>query len=255
MGKLDGQVAIVTGGGSGIGRSIALTFAKEGADVLVCGRTLSALEKVVEEINALGKRSLPLVADVSIKAQVQNAVEQAIKEFGKIDILVNNAGVGPRGLIVDMSEEDWDTVIDINLKGVFLFMQAVARHMIERNYGKIINIASIAALRPPREGLSVYCVSKAGVEQLTKAATLEMTRFGIKVNCIAPGSIETPIYRKGRTPEQIEVWLTAAMRAPIGRVGDPQEIANVALFLASDDASFLCGETVVVDGGRNVIMA
>lgn len=149
MGKLENKIAIVTGGGTGIGRSIALTFAKEGADIVVCGRTVSTLEKVDEEIKALGKRSLAVPTDVSIKEQVQNVVKQTIAKYSKIDILVNNAGVGQRRLIADMSEEDWDTVIDINLKGVFLCIQAVARHMIERNYGKIISISSIAGIRPP----------------------------------------------------------------------------------------------------------
>jgi NAD(P)-dependent dehydrogenase (short-subunit alcohol dehydrogenase family) len=255
MGKLENKIAIVTGGGTGIGRSIALSFAKEGATIVVCGRTVSTLEKVNEEIKALGKQSLTVPADVSIKEQVQNVVKQTITKFSKIDILVNNAGVSHRNLITDMPEEDWDTVIDINLKGVFLCIQAVARHMIEHNYGKIINISSIAGIRPTREAMSAYDVSKAGVIQLTKSATLELTRFGINVNCIAPGIIETPIYRRGRTPEQIEGVLTASRGAPIGRIGDPQEIANVALLLASEDSSFLCGETVVVDGGINIKMS
>lgn len=256
MGKLDNRVAIVTGGGTGIGRSIAVTFAREGADVVVCGRTLSVLEDVAEEIRNLGKKSLAITVDVSIKEQVQNMVKQTVAEFGKIDILVNNAGVGSRGgEIVDIPEEDWDAVININLKGVFLCIQAAARHMIERKYGKIISIASIAGIRPPRGGMSSYCVSKAGVDHLTKSAALELMRYGIFVNCIAPGSIETPIYRSGRTQEQIDQWLASATGAPIGRVGESQEMANVALFLASDDSSFLCGEMVVADGGRNIRMS
>ena len=164
MERLEGKIAIVTGGGSGIGKSIALTFAREGADVVVCGRTLSPLEAVAGEIMAIGRRALAITVDVSIRSQVRNLVERTIEEFGKIDILVNNAGVGRRSPIVDMSEEDWDTVININLKGVFLCIQAAARHMVQRGYGKIINISSIVALRPPREGMGVYGASKAGVE-------------------------------------------------------------------------------------------
>ncbi len=255
MGKLDNKVAIVTGGGTGIGYQIAMTFAGEGADVVVCGRTMSTLEGVAEKIIAMGRKSLAISVDVSDREQVQKMVKQTLEAFGKIDILVNNAGIGPRGLIIDMTEEDWDAVIDTNLKGTFFCIQAVAGHMMERKYGKIVNMSSIAAIRPTREGLSVYCVSKAGVDQLTKSGALEFTRFGININAIAPGSIETSIYRKGRTPEQIEEWLTAARSAPIGRVADPQEVANVALFLASEDSSFICGETIVADGGRNAKMA
>ncbi len=251
MGKLDQRVAIVTGGGTGIGRSIALAFAKEGADVVICSRKKANLEKVAEEIKALGRRSLAVATDVSVKKQVQNMVQQTVDEFGRVDILVNDAGIAPYGLIADMPEEDWDNLIDINLKGVFLCIQAVAKQMIAQKYGKIINISSIAGIRAPRTRMACYCASKAGVELLTKSATLELTPHGINVNCIAPGSIETPIYRVGKTPEQIEEWLAAARRAPMGRVGDPQDIANVALFLASDDSSFICGETIVVDGGRN----
>jgi len=255
MGKLDGKVAIVTGGGTGIGRSIALTLAEEGADVVVCGRTLSNLKKVAGEIEALGRRSLAIATDVSVKKQVQNMVRRTIDELGRIDILVNNAGVAPYGLIAEMPEEDWDKLMNTDLKGVFLCTQAVANQMMAQKYGKIVNISSVAGLRPPRERMACYCTAKAGVEMLTKSATLELTPHGINVNCIAPGSIETPIYRAGKTPQQIEEWLAMARRAPAGRVGDPQDIANAALFLASDDSSFICGETIVVDGGRNAKLA
>ena len=255
MGKLDKKVAIVTGGGTGIGRSIALTFAKEGASVVVCGRTPGTLREVVNEINALGQRALAVSVDVRDKEQVQNMVRQTIQEFRQIDILVNNAGIGRHGLIVDLSEDDWGAVVDTSLKGTFLCMQAVGGHMIAQKYGRIINVSSIAGIRCARPGMAAYCAAKAGVELLTKAATIEFTSYGIRVNCIAPGNIETPIYRKGRTPAEIEQWLASARSAPIGRVGEAQEIANVALFLASEDSSFICGECIVVDGGRNAKMA
>ena len=255
MGKLDKKVAIVTGGGTGIGRSIALTFAKEGASVVVCGRTSDTLREVVNEINALGKHALAVPVDVRIKEQVQSMVKQTIKEFGQIDILINDAGIGRHGLIVDLSEDDWGAVVDTSLKGTFLCMQAVGGHMIAQKYGRIINVSSIAGIRCARPGMAAYCAAKAGVELLTKAATIEFTSYDIRVNCIAPGNIETPIYRKGRTQEEIEQWLASARSAPIGRVGEAQEIANVALFLASEDSSFICGECIVVDGGRNAKMA
>lgn len=255
MGKLDHKVAIVTGSGTGIGRSIAITFATEGADIVLASRTVATLEKVADEIKDLGKHVLVVPTDVSVKAQVQNLVNKTLEEFGRIDILINNAGVSYRIPMMDISEDDWDNVIDIDLKGVFLCIQAVGRHMIERNYGKIINISSIAGLRPTRFIMAPYAAAKAGVDLLTKSATLELTPYGINVNSISPGAIETPIYRRGKTPEQIEEWLVGARGAPIGRVGDSQEVANVALFLASDDSSFICGECIVVDGGRNAKMS
>ncbi len=251
MGKLDKKVAIITGGGTGIGQSIALTFAKEGADVVVCGRTMANLEGVVNEIKGIEKHVIAVQTDVSVKKQVQDMVKGTIEEFGQVDILVNNAGVARRGLIVDISEEDWDYILDINLKGTFLCIQAVAKHMMERKCGKIINISSIAGIRCIFPSVASYCVSKAGINLLTKAATLELAPYGISVNAIAPGFVETLIYRRGRTPEQMEQWRSASRQAPIGRVGEPDDIAKVALFLASDDSSFVSGECIVVDGGRN----
>ncbi len=255
MGKLEQRVAIVTGGGVGIGRNIALEFAKAGADVVVASRNLANLEKVAEEVRALGRRSLAVVTNVCVAEQVRNMAKRTAEEFGRIDILVNNAGIFPSAMIVDMPEQDWDSVMAINLKGVFLCTQAVAKHMMEQKYGKIINIASIGGLGPPRMGIAAYCTSKAGVIALTKSAALELAPYGISVNCIAPGSIETALYRRGKTPKQIEEWQESARTAPIGRIGSTQDIANLALFMASDDSSFMCGETVVMDGGRNARMS
>jgi len=170
-------------------------------------------------------------------------------EFGAIDILVNNAGIRRNASLVDMTEEDWDAVMAVNLKGVFLCTQAVARYMIEQKYGKIINISSIAGMRgmgPPN-----YCASKAGVIQLTRSTAWELGHYGINVNSIAPGCIDTDINRKYRTPEQIKEALEYnRKRAMFNKIGDTQDVANLALFLASDDSSFMCGETIVMDGGR-----
>lgn len=251
MGKLDEKVAIVTGGGTGIGRSIALTLAEAGADVVVCGRTVANLKKVAEEIKALARRSLAVATDVSVNEQVQNLARQTVDEFGKIDILVNNAGVIRAATLTEMTEEDWDYVVDINLKGVFLCIQAVAKHMIEQRYGKIINISSISGRGGGLADGASYCASKAGVIQLTRNAAYELGAYGISVNCIAPGLIITPMVSGRRSPEQIEQVIEDRKRvAVVGRVGDPQDIANVALFLASEDSSFISGQTIPVDGGR-----
>jgi NAD(P)-dependent dehydrogenase (short-subunit alcohol dehydrogenase family) len=251
MGKLDQKVAIVTGGGTGIGQAIALTFAKEGADIVICGRTMDKLEKAAKEVEALGRHCLAIPADVSIKAQAQGMVEQAVARFGKIDILVNNAGVVRRASLLDMSEADWDTVMAINLKGVFLCTQAVAPYMIERKYGKIINISSSAGTGCLIPGLGGYSAAKAGVIQLTKAFAFEMSRYGINVNAIAPGVVITPITYFQRTTEQVEQYIENGKRVSVlGRVGSTQDIANLALFLASDESSFISGETIASDGGR-----
>ena len=252
MGKLDRRVAIVTGGGTGIGRSIALEFAKEGADVVVCSRKKANLEKVAEEIKALGRRSLAVATDVSVKKQVQNMVKQTVDEFGRVDILVNNAATLHTTMLLDTSEEVWDEVIDINLKGVFLCTQAVARQMMEQKYGKIINISSICGRGGALGDGPSHCASKAGVIQLTQCAAFELGSYGINVNCIAPGLILTPMARSTqKTAEEFERFLEERRKAAVlDRVGNPEDIANVALFLASEAASFISGQTIPVDGGR-----
>ena len=255
MGKLDNKVAIVTGGGTGIGYKIAMTFAGEGADVVVCGRTMSTLEGVAEEIRALGRKSLAIPVDVSDREQVRKMVKQALEAFGKIDILVNNAGIGPRGLIIDMTEEDWDAVIDTNLKGLFFCTQTVARHMIEKRYGKIINISSTASLGAIEPGQSPYAASKSGVNTFTKASAREFGPYGINVNAIAPGRILTPLVYADRTQEQLEEFIEAGVSgAVLGRLGTVEDIAHLALFLASDDSDFITAEIIACNGGRTNLM-
>jgi len=251
MGKLDNEVAIVTGGGTGIGRGIALTFAKEGADVAVCGRTLSTLEKVAGEIKILGKRSLAITADVSIKEQVQNVVRQTIEEFNKIDILVNNAGITRSAPFLEMTEEDWNTVIDTDLTGVFLCTQAVAGDMIKQKHGKIINIASVVSLGVADDIQANYASAKAGAANLTKVTARALGQYGINVNAIAPGTIITEMSRTRRTPAEVEAFIEARKKVSVlGKIGTVEDVANLALFLASEESSFITGQIIACDGGR-----
>jgi 3-oxoacyl-[acyl-carrier protein] reductase len=251
MPKLDKRVAIITGAGYGIGRAIALELAGAGATIVIIGRNASNINEVVREIHALGRQSKAIVVDVTSSLQIIDMVRQTIDSFKRIDILVNNAAIGSRHLIVDMSEKEWDATIATNLKGTFLCIQAVARHMTEQRYGKIINVASISGIRANRPGLAAYGASKAGIIQLTKAAALELGPYGVNVNCIAPGAIATPKVLEGRTPEQVEAWQEReARQTMLGRMVTMQDIAALALFLSSDDSRSICGETIVIDGGR-----
>ena len=255
--KLSGKVAIVTGGGTGIGRGIALKFAQAGADVVVASRRLPVIEKAAEEVRALGRRSLAVQTDVSKKTDVDNLIQKAMDEFGVIDIFVNNAaggGPGHRAPIVEMTEEFWDIGIDITLKGVFSCTQAVLPHMMKRRYGKIINIASLSGRGRTHVGDGYYGPAKAGVIQLTKVAAMEAGPYGINVNCIAPGYIVT---EKTFTPERRKAAekydRDVKKQTVLGRAGKPEDIANLALFLASDEASFITGQLICCDGGRTDI--
>ena len=243
--SLEGQVAIVTGGGTGIGRAIALEFAKAGADVVVASRRLSVLEKVSEEVTALGKRSLAIQTDISRKTDVDNLVQRVMDEFGVIDILVNNAGIFDTTPLLELSEDDWDKVIDINLKGCYLCCQAVGKGMVEQKKGNIINIASMCAMMG---GCTpVYSIAKAGVVNLTRGLALKLASYNIRVNAIAPGHVRVERWRsRWSDPERLK---EVVARIPLGRIGEPSEIASVASFLASEASSYITGSTIVVDGG------
>ena len=249
--RLQAKKALVTGGSRGIGRAISLTFGSEGADVAVnfCKNQEKALE-VVEKIRSMGRDAVDVRADVSVKNDVLGMVDTVIKRFGRIDILVNNAGIGRSVPIIDMTEEDWDTVLDVDLKGVFLSTQAVARAMMKQGGGKIINIASLAAVGAVGNSAQ-YAAAKAGVLQFTKVAAYELGRYKINVNSICPGLIETDmIYSEGRSKEEMERSIARSKFSVLGRLGQPQDIANMVLFLASGEADFITARNFIVDGGR-----
>ena len=248
--KLAGRIALVTVGSRSIGRAIALGLAREGADVAVNYVShAEAAERAVREIEALGRRALAVRADTSQQVQIQAMVEEVTTRFGPIDILVNNAGVQKRVYFLDLAEADWDWMLDVNLKGCFLVGQAVAAAMKARGYGKIINVSSVAAGAPAMR-MTAYCVSKAGLTMLTKCMALELARYGIRVNTLAPGLTRTDINRKDL---EDEAFLKARLeRIPLRKVGTPEDLVAAAVFLASSDSDMMTGMTVQVDGGAGI---
>jgi L-rhamnose 1-dehydrogenase len=245
--KLAGKVAIVTGAGSprGIGRAIALGLAREGADVAV---TEWPGERTSEEVRSLGRRSLAAPIDVADAAAVGKFVEDVAREFGRIDILVNNAGFCDFVPFLDVSEELWDRTLDVNLKGYFLFGQAVARRMVRQGTGgRILNISSQTAEMAGEEKVH-YCVSKAGVKMLTQGMALELARHGINVNAIAPGTIDTDIVRQPHIQALVERERSKST-LPIGRMGTGEDIVGPAIFLCSPESDYITGATLLVDGG------
>jgi NAD(P)-dependent dehydrogenase (short-subunit alcohol dehydrogenase family) len=255
--ELEGKVALVTGSGRGIGRAIALGLARNGADIAV--NVHSKVEEglnVAREIEAMGRRSLFIKADVSSSQQVEEMTRRVVDEFGRIDILVNNAGINVMGServpIHEFSEAAWERVVNVDLRGVFLCSKAAAKHMIKQKKGKIVNISSVAGIAPLRLQ-SAYVAAKAGVLNLTRSMALELAPYAINVNAIAPGSTltegtKTLFYSedKAQYPEKARDLLS---HIPLGRPGAPEDIANATLFLASDDADYITGVTLVVDGG------
>ncbi len=232
-----GKVAIITGGGKGIGKAIALGFAKEGANLVVCGRTLSYLEEVCQEAQSMGISAVPVKADVSIEHEVDTLVQEALRVFRKVDILVNNAAIpGPLGLITNISKKVWDDILNINLTGMFLCSRAVLKHMIERRTGNIINLSSGAGLRSARVRSLPYGVSKFGIEGFTYSLSVQMKPYGICVNALRPGPHDTDAHKD--TPPEFRTGEWAHMRKPNGGV------SKLAVFLALQTVETMTGESI-----------
>ena len=250
--SLEGKTAIVTGGGTGIGKSIAIEYARAGADVALASRKMEHLEPVAKEIEKLGKRAFAMAVDVRQEEQVQALVEKTVKDFGRLDIMVNNAGASFRAKPEDISINGWNTVIQINLNGVFLGSKWAVKHMIPQGGGVIINLASIAGVYGATM-MSHYGASKAAVMNLTKAHAVAWAKHNIRVNCIAPGPVETEGYldvlTKMDKAAADKAYKSVAARVAMGRWGKVHEIAYPAIFLASEASSFITGETIVIDGG------
>ena len=248
---MEGKVALVTGASRGIGKTIAETFAREGADVVVnYVRSVNDAKEVVKHIRAMGRRAVAVKADVSKRADAQRMFNKALAEFGRLDILVNNAGIGTGGTTLDTAEEDWDRVIAVNLKGPFNCTQIAAKTMVEQKSGKIINISSISGLGGAPVGELAYCCAKAALIAMTTVAAQDLGPHGINVNSVAPGWTRTDMTNRATREKTEELQKIKAGMAAMRRIGEPLDIANVVLFLASDEASFVTGQVLVADGGR-----
>ncbi|MFA5200257.1 MAG: 3-oxoacyl-[acyl-carrier-protein] reductase [Candidatus Omnitrophota bacterium] len=242
--RLIGKVALITGGARGIGQAIAMTFAKEGADIVVADVNLEIAQKTAAEIETLGRKAMALEMDVTSYEKVEEGVNKILDKMGKVDILVNNAGITKDNLLLRMSLADWDAVINVNLKGTFNCIKAVTRPMIKQRSGKIISIASIIGLMG-NPGQANYAASKAGIIALTKTVAKELASRNINANAVAPGFIQTEMTAK--LPEDIKKKMMEAI--PLAKLGTPQDVANVCLFLASEESSYITGQTITVDGG------
>ncbi|GER84958.1 MAG: beta-ketoacyl-ACP reductase [Thermogemmatispora sp.] len=250
MGRLDGRVAFVTGAGRGIGAATALRMAEEGARVALVDIDVEGCQQVAQELERLGAQCLVLPCNVSNNTMVEEAVEKTVSQFGRLDILVNNAGIIRDNLLFKMSEEDWDAVMAVHLKGAFLCSRAAQKHMVQQRYGRIISLSSTSALG--NRGQANYSTAKAGLQGFTRTLAIELGPFGITTNAVAPGFIDTEMTRssarrQGLDPE--EVIAEASKRIPVRRVGQPRDVANVICFLASEEAGFVNGQIIYVSGG------
>ncbi len=244
--RVKDRIALVTGAAQGLGEGIALRLAQDGAKIAVVDVNLEGANQTVSKIQGLGSEAMAFNTNVADKAQVQALCEAIKAKWGRIDILVNNAGITRDAMLKNMTEEQWDAVLTVNLKAPFLLTQAVGKIMTEQKYGKIVNITSRAYLG--NVGQSNYSASKGGLVSLTRTSALEFARFGINVNVIAPGPMNTPMVKT--IPQ--DVFDRMLKSIPLGRIGEPTDIANAVLFLASDEASFITGQTLFVCGGRSI---
>jgi NAD(P)-dependent dehydrogenase (short-subunit alcohol dehydrogenase family) len=246
--KLKGKTALITGAGSGIGQGTAVLFAREGAAVAVNDINLESAEGTARAIQQSGGTAIAIKADVADEKEVLSMVNRVIRELGGVNILINNAGIGGGGPVLESSVETWDRVNAVILRGAYLCSREAGRWMVKQNSGKVVNISSIAAMRF-RANMSAYASAKAGIINFTRALALEWAPYRINVNCIIPGGIRTPMTQKlldTFTPQQIRDYI------PLGRIGEPEDIAKAALFLVSDDAGFITGAALPVDGGELV---
>jgi len=248
MFDLTGKVAIVTGGYQGIGRGIAEGLAEAGSDVVICARNYDRCVDACSEIEKLGVKTLPIRCDISKTEEVKNLVSETVKEMGRINILVNNAGVGgSEKPVLEMSDEDWDHAVNIDLRGAFLCSREAAKEMIKQGGGKIINVSSIAGFIA-MANMSAYCASKGGLLQLTKVMALECIRYNIQVNALCPGYFLTPLNRMFFESEAGQKIIKKNI--PMGRLGNPEELKGTAIYLASSATDFMTGSAIVIDGGQ-----
>lgn len=241
---LSDKVAIITGASRGIGRIIAAALAAQGAKVVASARNAEALESLAAEIKAQGGNVVAVVADVAVEADANNLIEQAVANYGKVDILINNAGITRDGLLLRMKSDDWDAVLDTNLKGAFLCTRAAAKFMSKQRYGRIINVSSVVG-EMGNAGQANYCASKAGLLGLTKSVARELARRNVTVNAVTPGFIVTDM-TENMTDKAREAMTE---QIPLGRLGEAEDVANAVLFLASDQSSYITGQVLGVNGG------
>lgn len=247
--SLQGRVALVTGASRGIGRAIAMEMAKSGANLILASRKLPDLEKVADEIKAIGRKALPVAAHIGRMEDINNLVEKGVAEFGRIDILVNDAATNPTmDPAINVSERAWDSIMNLNLKGLFFLGQAVAKIMQQHGGGVIINISSVAGVTP--DILPIYSISKAGVNMATKVMAQQWAPFNIRVNTLSPGQTKTQFSEAlWGNPEIYKVIMD---RTPLKRIAEPEDMASAAVFLAADNASFITGQNLIVDGGMTI---